>query len=169
MHLHQRRLPAAQLSDGIGLRPEAADDEAFVRRLFAANRAADFAPLGLPEPALDMLLGQQFAAQRAQYSADRAQSDWWIVERDGVAVGRLYIRHDPGFDYLVDIALLPEVQGQGIGGRLMDRMMTEAAAAGRGIRLHVDPFKPARRLYLSKGFRETGVDGPDTAMEWAPS
>lgn len=166
MHLRPGRLPAAQLSDGIHLRLETADDEAFVRRLFAANRAAAFAPLGLPEPVLDTLLAQQFAAQRAQYSADRTNSDWWIVERDGVAVGRLYIRHDPGFDYLVDIALLPEVQGQGIGSRLMDRMMSEAAAAGRGVRLHVDPFKPARQLYLRKGFREIGMDGPDIAMEW---
>lgn len=154
------------------LREETADDLEFVRRLFFALRAPDFAPLGLPEAALETLVSQQFAAQAAHFAAQSGPRDHWIVERarDGEPIGRLYIEHQPAQDYLRDIALLPEVQRQGFGGALIDWMKAQAAAKGRGVLLHVDPAREAaRRLYLRKGFTEIGIEGADIAMVWRPA
>jgi len=169
VHRGPGRLPGAQLiAAGITLRPEAAEDEAFLRRLYFAVRAGDFGLLGLPEDALQQFIGHQFAIQRAQFVQRREDSDWWIVERDGAPIGRLYVLHQPDHDYLTDIALLPEMQGQGIGGALVERVQADAAARGVGVKLHVDPFRPARRLYLARGFRELVLEGADILMAWEP-
>lgn len=163
------RLSGTELIGGIKLRAEAAEDEAFLRRLFVAIRAPGFLPLGLPEPALAALLDQQFNAQRSQYRATLPDADWSIVEHEGVPIGRLYVLRTAARHHLVDISLLPEWSGQGIGGALLDRLCADAAAAGLPVMLHVSPANRAHALYLRKGFCEVALEGADIAMEWRPS
>ena len=79
-------------------------------------------------------------------------------------IGRLCIGDEPGARRLIDIALLPDWSGQGIGGALLDRLIAEAEEKGLGVALCVRPENPARRLYLRKGFVETGWEGVDIAM-----
>ncbi|NML04396.1 GNAT family N-acetyltransferase [Sphingomonas sp. G-3-2-10] len=150
------------------LRAEAAEDEAFLRRLFVSGRHAEFAAAGLADAQIEMLLAQQFNLQRSHYRAAYADADWWVVEHRGEAVGRLYVARAMDGRHLVDIALMPEWQGKGLGGALLDRVLADAAAAGRPVHLHVRPHNPARLLYLRKGFVETGLDGADVAMTWKP-
>ena len=54
----------------------------------------------------------------------------------------------------MDIALLPEYCNRGIGTTLLRGLQTEAAAAGRLLRIHVERFNPALRLYARLGFRQ---------------
>lgn len=112
------------------------------------------------------MLNSQFDLQRAHFRAVYRDADWWIVERRREAIGRLYVGRDMGVRTIVDIALLPDWSGQGIGGWLIDHVLAEAGAAGRPVTLMVRPHNPARRLYLRKGFVETGVEGADIAMTW---
>jgi GNAT superfamily N-acetyltransferase len=118
-----------------------------------------------------MILGMQFMAQRGHYRASYPQAIWSIVERKGEAIGRLCV--DKGALgaakaedawLLVDIALMPDWSGQGIGSAVLDRLIAEAKAAGKPIRLTVRQENPARRLYRAKGFVETGFEGPDIVM-----
>lgn len=151
---------------GIELRPETAEDEPFLRRLFVSTRIDEFSAAGLPPQAIEMLLAQQYDLQRRHYRAAFLDADWSIVERRGQAVGRLYVAREMAGRRIVDIAILPEAKGQGIGGMLIDRVLAEACRAGRPVHLHVRPENRARRLYLRKGFVETGVEGGDITMTW---
>jgi predicted GNAT family acetyltransferase len=69
---------------------------------------------------------------------------------------------------VIDIAILPEFRGQGIGGTLMRRLMDDAAAAGQIVQIHVEQNNPAQSLYRRLGF----VPKPGTGegiyheMEW---
>jgi ribosomal protein S18 acetylase RimI-like enzyme len=150
------------------LREEAAEDETFLRRLFFSNREAEFAPLGLAPAQLFAVLNMQFTAQRSQYRLIYADCAWQIVEQKGEPIGRLYVaRQDDGL-HIVDIALLPELQGKGIGGALLDGVLAQARAEGVPVHLSVRHENPARLLYARKGFAETGLNGVDVAMTWQP-
>ncbi len=155
------------IAPGVRLRPETDADEAFVRALFIATRRGEFDMLGMAEAQLAQLLDTQFDLQRAHFRSAFRDADWSIVERKGVAVGRLYVARGMQARTLVDIALLPDHSGQGIGGALLDHVIAEAKAAGRAVELHVRPHNPARLLYARKGFAETGFDGANVSMRWA--
>lgn len=154
------------IAPGIRLREETAGDETFLRRLFFSTRQAEFAPLGMGEAQLAQLLNSQFDLQRTHFRAMYRDADWSIVERRREPIGRLYVGRDMGVRTIVDIALLPEWSGRGIGGALIDYVLAEAKASERPVTLHVRPYNPARRLYVRKGFVETGVEGADITMRW---
>jgi len=61
---------------------------------------------------------------------------------------------------LVDIALLPDARGMGIGAALIADLLTEAERAGKPVSLHVAKDNRARRLYERLGFEiceDTGM------------
>lgn len=72
---------------------------------------------------------------------------------DGANAGRLYVHRSHGLLHIIDIALLPKMRGRGIGTRILNDLLTEAGAAGSSVRIYVENFNPARRLYERLGFR----------------
>jgi ribosomal protein S18 acetylase RimI-like enzyme len=63
-----------------------------------------------------------------------------------------------------DIALLPEYCNRGIGTTLL--RTSEAATAGKPLRIHVERFNPALRLYERLGFTPIAGRGVYLFMEW---
>jgi ribosomal protein S18 acetylase RimI-like enzyme len=68
---------------------------------------------------------------------------------------------------LVDIALLPEHRGRGIGGALLRGLLDEGAVSGRRVSMHVERSNPALRLYERLGFERVKDDGIYWLMEWS--
>jgi GNAT superfamily N-acetyltransferase len=66
-----------------------------------------------------------------------------------------------------DIALLPEYCNRGIGTTLQRELQSEAAAAGTPLRIHVERFNRALRLYERLGFRQIEDKGVYLFMEWS--
>lgn len=128
----------------------------------------EFAALPLPPEQKIALLQQQYEARRNGYRADYPDADFHIVELGGTPVGRFYVQRGKREHYLVDIAILPDHAGRGIGAALLDLMLADAARAGVGATLRVDHFNPAKRLYLRKGFVEVEDLGLDALMRWMP-
>ncbi len=59
-------------------------------------------------------------------------------------------------DYVLEhFYLTPECQGHGLGGRVLQRLLDEADAATRAVRLSVLIKSPANRFYPRYGFVET--------------
>ncbi|MDB5673513.1 MAG: family N-acetyltransferase [Sphingomonas bacterium] len=114
------------------------------------------------------LLQQQYEARHNSYRADFPDADFYIVERNGVAVGRYYLHRGKREHYMVDLAILPDHSGQGIGGTVFDLTTAEAARVGVDVTLRVDHLNPAKRLYLRKGFVEVEDLGLDALMRWTP-
>ena len=67
--------------------------------------------------------------------------------------------------HIVDMAVLPEHQGRGLGGAILDallqRIRTEAPK-GAWVSLLADP--PGRALYTRRGFTETAPDSIGMAL-----
>jgi ribosomal protein S18 acetylase RimI-like enzyme len=154
------------MAPGFDLRPARPDDEPFLFRLYAATREPEFP--GWSSSELESLLGMQHRARKASHAARYPSATDHIVERDGIPVGRLHVDRSGEALVLVDVALLPEARGQGIGGRILRDLLAEAGQAGRPVRLHVEQGNPARRFYARSGFREKENRGPYVLMEWSP-
>lgn len=146
-------------------RPETADDARFRLRLFQSTHGAIFAGL---DPALaETLLRHQFAAQDVGYRAAFAGARFDIVECSGHAVGRIVTLQSDDATTLVDIALLPEWRGRGIGSALIAALLGEARAAGTRVRLSVARSNVrAQALYRRLGFRVVAADPLNEIMEW---
>jgi len=69
---------------------------------------------------------------------------------------------------MVDIALLPPSRNAGIGTALRRDLLAEAAIAHQPVRIHVEKFNPALRLYERLGFAPIEDKGVYLFMEWAP-
>ena len=56
----------------------------------------------------------------------------------------------------------------GLGSALLGELLAEADRAGKPVRLHVEPFNPALRLYQRLGFTHVGDAGVYWFMERWP-
>jgi ribosomal protein S18 acetylase RimI-like enzyme len=148
------------------LRPVAASDADLLFRLFASTREPELALTGLPAAQIDALLRMQFDAQDRQYRAAHPGAEDSVVLVAGRPAGRLRVAREDGALLLLDIVLLSEHRGRGIGTALIRDLQAEAASAGAPLRLHVALTNPATSLYLRLGFLPEGGGDVYQAMAW---
>jgi len=110
----------------------------------------------------------QFAAQHQFYQERYTQTDFLIILRDAVPVGRLSVTRWQDETRMVDIALLLPYRNTGLGTALLRDLLAEAAAAHKPVRIHVEKCNPALRLYERLGFAPIEDKGVYLFMEWAP-
>jgi ribosomal protein S18 acetylase RimI-like enzyme len=143
-------------------------DRDFLFKLYASTRADEIAPFGWPPVQQEAFLRMQFTAQQQWYSMSYAQAEHQVIELDGVPIGRLMVsRHQPAA-VLVDIALLPEHRGKGIGSGLIRDLIQQCNREKLPLRLQVLKTNPALRLYERLGFNRTGEDQIYIQMEKLP-
>ena len=153
---------------GLAVRPMTEADRPFVAALYASTRADEIAGFGWPPELARAFLDQQHRAQEQHYRAVYPGADWLIVEREGRPVGRLYVEERALSLHLIDISLLPERRGSGLGSALLADLIARAEALGKAVSLQVEKVNPARRLYDRLGFRATADNGPYDVMERPP-
>jgi ribosomal protein S18 acetylase RimI-like enzyme len=162
-------LPSVLADQGFVLRLESEADAAFLCGLYVSTRWEELAPVtNWTEAQKREFLAGQFAAQRRHYLIHYAGAERSVIEDRGVACGRIYVERTPGKVHVVDLSLLPEWRGRGIGTALLQAVLTEAGAAGKRAGISVEKFNPAQRLYRRLGFREVEDLGVYLAMEWSP-
>jgi ribosomal protein S18 acetylase RimI-like enzyme len=143
------------------------DDDAFLLALYASTREQELAVLPWDAAQKAAFLRMQFDAQHAQYQEVYGGAAFDVILVDGQPAGRLYVARKEEEIRIVDIALMPEFCNRGIGTTLLRGLQAEAAAAGKPLRIHVERFNPALRLYERLGFREIADRGVYLFMEWA--
>src|SRR5207245_6789274 len=111
---------------GLSFRPIAEADLPFLSRLYASTRTEELAVTPWCDAQKAAFLQQQFAAQHAHYQAHYQGTDFLVIERDGVTIGRLYLARWKQEHRIVDIALLPEHRRKGLGEALLRDLLDEA-------------------------------------------
>jgi ribosomal protein S18 acetylase RimI-like enzyme len=144
--------PGAPSGPLVALRTLRPDDDEFLYRVYAGTRTAELAPLGWSEERVEAFLRMQHQAQRTDYWRNYDTSRFHVVTCDGVDAGRLYIERREGELCIVDIALLPEYRGRGIGSFLLSGLLAEADEGALAMRIYVEQDNPAQHLYLRHGF-----------------
>lgn len=152
------------------LRPEVEADTAFRLALFRTSRGEAWDHVPLPPDMLARIMEQQFHIQTQGYRTAYPDARLEIVTVDGAPVGRLATHRDAASVHLVDIALVPERRGQGIGEAILRALMAEAAAAGTPLGLQVARDNPgAQRLYHRLGFVLTAANDTHLTLAWLPT
>lgn len=143
------------------LRDAVPADAEFEQYLYASTRD-DLRPLG-PE-VFDGLVGMQFRAQTMSIKLDHPRADKKIVIVDDTPVGRLIVDADGPAIEVVDVALLPQYRGHGIGSSVLRGVLTHADRLGRSVKLYVEKQSRAVRLCERLGFAVSGDLGMYFAM-----
>ena len=156
------------MNSTLQLRPIADDDWEFLYQVYASTREDELAQVPWSAEEKESFLRFQFHAQRTYYDQHFADAEFSIIEVDGEPAGRLYLDRRQDEIRLVDIALLGNFRGRGLGGRLMADILAEGQAKGLLVRIHVEHNNPAMRLYRRLGFQKIEEQGVYWLMEWKP-
>ncbi len=113
-----------------------------------------------------VFLRQQFEAQDRHYRAHYTHASFDVIVAAGEPVGRLYVARWPEEIRLIDVALLPERRGGGVGTAVLADLQREAAASAKPLRIHVERYNRALRLYERLGFRVIEDRGVYLFLEW---
>ncbi len=150
------------------LRPVVAEDQVFLYRVYAESHAADVAHLDWDESEKQAFLRMKFKAQDHFYHHNFPNADYSIVLLDDTPIGRIYIdRTNKAEFHLLNIALLPEYRGRGVGAELIQRLINEARDKKARIRINIEQANRARKLYERFGFKTLHHRGIYDYMEWS--
>ena len=148
------------------LRASTPDDEAFLFEVFAATRTDEFR--FLDEQQKQAIIRMQYDAQRFQYDEGFPQAESRIILRGDRPAGRMLVDESESEITLVDIALLPEHRGSGVGTQLLNELLNRAVVARKPVRLHVLKSNPALRLYERLGFSRVDDESMYFEMMFEP-
>ena len=153
----------------ITLRPATPADEPFLYRVYSSTREDELALVDWDDAQKEAFLLMQHNAQHTHYHQYYPQASYDLILSDGDPVGRLYVDRTPEQIHIIDIALLPEYRNAKIGSTLLRELLDEARSTGTAVRIHVERFNPALRLYDRLGFTIVADHGVYFLMEWLPA
>jgi ribosomal protein S18 acetylase RimI-like enzyme len=153
----------------VTLRPITSDDMDFLLRLYSTTREDELKQVPWTPEQKAAFVHQQFWAQHQHWQENYTDTSWDLVLLRGSPIGRLYVARWADDLRIVDIALIPEHRGSGIGTRLIRSIFDEGDASGRRVSIHVEVFNPARRLYERLGFVQVEERGVYLLMERLPA
>jgi ribosomal protein S18 acetylase RimI-like enzyme len=173
--------PQLQYADGLvhladlQLRPVRDDDAALVARIYASSREEEMQQVNWPEAQKAAFLQQQSHLQLRQYSAHYPAARYYLIEREGLVLGRVYWQwqgmppdwtdsvavsqntpsNTPGNSpelRLMELTVLTIFRGQGIAAKVIRALQTYVSQHGACMTLHVHGGSPAQAIYQHLGF-----------------
>jgi ribosomal protein S18 acetylase RimI-like enzyme len=151
------------------LRPAGPDDAEVLFRIYASTREEELAVVPWDAATKQAFLRMQFTAQDTDYRGNYPGASYDLVVAGEEVLGRLYVDRGAAAWLVLDLALLPQYRGRGIGTALLSGVLADAAAAGKPVHMHVEQFNPARRLYDRLGFQQIAEQGIYLLLERKPS
>jgi ribosomal protein S18 acetylase RimI-like enzyme len=115
----------------------------------------------------DRMGGMRLPPMDVDYAAEIENYPCWVVESAGEILGGLIMIFSADRAQIANIAVAPQAQGQGIGGKLMK--LAELEARKRGFaELHLATHATLSEnisLYRHLGWEETGKDANKVYMQ----
>lgn len=160
-------VPEVLFDQGIRLRRQLPDDDDLCTTLYTDVRWEELAHVPWTDDQKLAFLKSQSSMQQHHYRTHYAGAEFYVVEKDGVPIGRLYLdRVSPDEIRIMDIAFFRPQTGKGYGQAFIRALQESAMADGKSLCLHVEQVNPARRLYQRMGFREEAHLGPYIRVRW---
>lgn len=151
------QVPEELAAAGVRLRPEQPADDLFLIALYRTTREAELEQAAhWTEEQKHGFVLMQFNAQRHHYQNALKNVSFDVIERHGEPIGRLYTQELETGLHIVDIVLMPELRGAGLGTAILKRLAADAAAAGKVLNIFVEFYNPAKHLYERLGFVQVG-------------
>ena len=153
----------------IARRPVSKEDEGFVRQLIMQMVMDELGAAMWPEAVRGPLLEMQYRARQEGIRSNWADAEQEIVLVEGRPVGWVVIARRQDAIHLVEIAVVSEHRGRGLGTARIQEVLEESDRTGKPVRLSVATTNPANRLYQRLGFHRAGGDEVRHHMERPPA
>ena len=148
------------------LRPVQEEDETLLLEIYSSTRADELALVPWDAAQKQAFLQMQFSAQQKHYRAYFPHATHEIIEAEGQPVGRLYVDRRETEIRILDITLLPQRRGHGIGTQILLDLMKEADRGNQSCSIYVESFNRSLGLFQRLGFVKTEESGASWLMEW---
>lgn len=157
------KLPAA-----LALREVHEDDQAFLDALYAGRRE-DLRRMPMDAVFIAQMIKMQQHVQMEGVRMNYPEAMHCIIEDAGLPVGRIIFATTDSDLRLIDIAISPRAQRQGIARAVLKAMQLDAQTHRRDIHLAVEQTNfAARGLYMRLGFTVQSADALFEQMRWQP-
>lgn len=154
---HLRQFAARECADA---------DHAFLARLYASTRT-DLVGSGPATAFGASLVAMQQRLQASGYRQAFPAARYLLLSHGGRPAGRIVVDIGESALRLVDIALLPELRGHGLGTGIIRALQAFAAERRLALTLAVHRINPgAARLYRTLGFTVTSSDSIAEQLRW---
>ena len=152
----------------IQLRPVEEKDAAFIEAVYRTTREAELNLTNWSEHQKKAFISMQLTAQLTEYKTKFPDASFQVIIYNKKDAGRFYTSENENEIRLLDITLLPQFRGKGIGKHLLQRLMQRSNKVKKKIALHVIASNPALKLYQRSGFVYIKKDGFYYYMEREP-
>jgi ribosomal protein S18 acetylase RimI-like enzyme len=156
------------MSPEITLEPEEPDDDAFLFELYSTTRAAEMALTLWSDEQRRAFLRQQYELRRFHYLRYHSSAERLVIRGNGNRIGRIAIHRRENEIRIMDIALVPQYRGVGIGSQLIHDLLVEGSMQHMPVTLHVERHNKAAELYQRLGFRVIEEDEVYLFLKWLP-
>lgn len=146
---------------------EPAADETLLYALFAVVRTEELGMAAWPPALREQVLRTQFRAQQEGCGRVHGTHETRLIVSDGHPVGWVIVDRGGAELHGIDLGLIPEARGAGIGTQIIRALQQEASATRRGMVLDVQRTNArAVALYERLGFRTESVTDTHLLMRW---
>jgi ribosomal protein S18 acetylase RimI-like enzyme len=147
---------ASLSGSSFALHPCGDSDIPFLRALYRQTRDVELALTGWPEATKVAFANSQFDLQHRHFVSQFSHGCFLRLQQNDEHVGRYYLDIAPDAWHVIDIAIVANRRGQGLGSDLLRRTLAIAPA----VTLMVATNNPAAmRLYARLGFVDDGDAG----------
>ncbi len=148
------------------LRPVRQEDETLLLELYSSTRADEMALVPWDAAQKQAFLQMQFSAQQKHYRAYFPHATHEMILAEGQSIGRLYVDRRATEIRILDITLLPQRRGRGIGTEILRELLKEADREKKSCSIYVESFNRSLGLFQRLGFVKTEESGASWLMEW---
>jgi GNAT superfamily N-acetyltransferase len=152
----------------ITLRNALAEDETFLREVYACTRAQELVMVPWNDERREAFLRMQFDAQHSYYRAQFPEASYEIILQEAEPIGRFYVHRTEEDIRVLDITILPNYRKGGIGTWLIQELLAEGARTGSPVSIWVEHFNSSLTLFERLGFSRIQEDGYNFLLEWRP-
>ncbi len=136
--------------------PVTSSDEAFLLALYSSVRADEMAMVPWSDEQKSTFLKMQLDAQHKHYTEKYPQGSFQIIKADEKNIGRLYTCELDDEMRIIDISIMPEFRGKGIGAKIISDILRDAA---KPVRIYLESFNPSQSLFERMGFEPVSDEG----------
>jgi ribosomal protein S18 acetylase RimI-like enzyme len=152
----------------ITLRPVEEKDDSFIETVYRSTREEELNFTNWDEYQKQVFIKMQSMAQLAEYKTKYPGAAFRVIIFKKKDAGRFYTWENENEIRLIDITILPQFRGKGIGTFLLEELIKKSDTVQKKISLHVDPANPALQLYRRLGFIHIKNNGRHYYMERNP-
>ena len=152
----------------ITLRPVEEKDDSFIEAVYRSTREEELKFTNWSELQKNAFVTMQSMAQLAEYKTKFPDAAFQIIVYKKKDAGRFYTWENETEIRLIDITVLPQFRGKGIGSFLLGELIKRSNKEQKKISLHADPASPVLELYRRLGFIHIRNNGRHYYMERNP-